>query len=146
MDRGMNSDENRQTLQRAGGRYILDEKLRGGHLNEQALNRGGRFKAIRDNLHIKEVYVGEGTGCRRFIIAYNPEQAEHDKKVRERNLQRLQAELETLAKQSGQTFNKNKYALLAGLNPGARGRGRDRDDMASRLRGIGPSASWKIFT
>ena len=113
MDRGMNSDENRQTLQRAGGQYILGEKLRGVHLNEQALNRGGRFKAIRDNLHIKEVHVGEGTGRRRFIIAYNPEQAEHDKKVRERNLQRLEAELETLAKQTGKTFNKTKYALLA---------------------------------
>ena len=41
MDRGMTSDENRQTLQRAGGQYILGEKLRGVHLNEQALNRGG---------------------------------------------------------------------------------------------------------
>jgi transposase len=113
MDRGMTSDENRQTLQRAGGQYILGEKLKGVHLNEQALNRGGRFKAIRDNLHIKEVYVGEGTGRRRFIIAYNPEQAEHDKKIRERNLQRLEAELETLGKQTGKTFNKTKYALLA---------------------------------
>ena len=113
MDRGMNSDKNRQTLQRAGGQYILGEKLRGVHLNEQALNRGGRFKTLRDNLHIKEVYVGEGTGRRRFIISYNPEQAVHDKKVRERNLQRLEAELEILAKQTGKTFKKNKYALLA---------------------------------
>lgn len=113
MARGMNSDENRRTLQRAGGQYILGEKLRGVNLNEQALNRGGRLKAIRDNLHIKEVSVVEGSGRRRFIVAYNPEQAEHDKKVRQRNLQKLGVELETLGKQTGKTFNKTKYALLA---------------------------------
>ncbi len=87
----MTSDENRQTLQRAGGQYIPGEKLRGVHLNAQALTRGGRLEVIRDNLHIKEVYVGEGAGRRRFIIAYNPERAEHDRQIRERNLQRLEA-------------------------------------------------------
>ncbi len=114
----MTSEENRQTLQRAGGQYILGEKLRGPHLNEQALNRGGRFKVIRENLHIKEVYVGEGSGRRRFIIAYNPEQAEHDKHVRERNLERIDAELQTLNKQSGKTFLKTKYALLSHMSMG----------------------------
>jgi transposase len=118
MDRGMTSEENRQTLQRAGGQYILGEKLRGPHVNEQALNRGGRFKVIKENLHIKEVYVGEGSGRRRFIIAYNPEQAEHDKHVRERNLQRIDAELEALNKLSGKSFLKAKYALLSHISMG----------------------------
>lgn len=118
MDRGMTSEENRQTLQRAGGQYILGEKLRGPHLNEKALNRGGRFKVIKENLHIKEVYVGEGSGRRRFIVAYNPEQAEHDKHVRERNLERIDAELQVLNKQSGKTFLKTKYALLSHISMG----------------------------
>ncbi len=113
MDRGMTSEENRKILQRAGGQYILGEKLRGPHLNEKALNRGGRFKVIKDNLHIKEVYAGEGCGRRRFIIAYNPEQAEHDKHVRERNLTRIDAELEALNKMAEKPFLKAKYALLA---------------------------------
>ncbi len=113
MDRGMTSEENRKTLQRAGGQYILGEKLRGPHLNEKALNRGGRFKVIRKNLHIKEVYAGEGHGRRRFIVAYNPEQAEHDKHVRERNLKRIDAELEAMSKMSEKPFLKAKYALLA---------------------------------
>jgi transposase len=113
MDRGMTSEENRQTLQRAGGQYILGEKLRGPHINEEALNRGGRFKVIKKNLHIKEVYAGEGSGRRRFIIAYNPEQAEHDKHVRQRNLERIDAELEAMSKMSEKTFLKAKYALLA---------------------------------
>ena len=113
MDRGMTSEENRKNLQRAGGQYILGEKLRGPNINEEALNRGGRFKKVNDNLHIKEVFVGEGSGRRRFVIAYNPEQAEYDKHIRERNLERIEAELAALNKQSGKAYLKSKYALLA---------------------------------
>lgn len=113
MDRGMTSEENRKNLQRAGGQYILGEKLRGPNINEEALNRGGRFKKVNDNLHIKEVFVGEGSGRRRFVIAYNPEQAEHDKHVRVRNLERIEAELAALNKRSGKAYLKSKYALLA---------------------------------
>jgi len=113
MDRGITSEENRRNLQRAGGQYILGEKLRGININEEALNRSGRFKVIKENLHIKEVFVGEGSGRRRFVIAYNPEQAEHDKHVRERNLERIKVDLEVLSKQSGKTMLKSKYVLLA---------------------------------
>jgi len=113
MDKGMSSEENRRILQKAGGQYILVEKLRGPHLNEKALNRGGRFKVIKENLHIKEVYAGEGSGRRRFVVAYNPEQAEHDKNVRERNLERINAELEAMCNLSEKSFLKAKYALLA---------------------------------
>lgn len=113
MDRGMTSEDNRKILQKAGGQYILGEKLRGPNLNEEALNRGGHFKVIKENLHIKEVYVGEGNGRRRFVVAYNPEQAEHDKHVRERNLERIKAELEAMSKLPEQSFLKAKYALLA---------------------------------
>ena len=113
MDRGMTSEENRRLLQRAGGQYVLGEKLRGSNINEEALNRGGRFKVVRDNLHIKEVFAGEGSGRRRFVIAYNPEEAEHDKHVRQKNLDRIDAELEALNKKSGKSFLKAKYELLA---------------------------------
>ena len=113
MDRDMTSEDNRRNLQRAGGQYILGEKLRGTNINEEALNRGGRFKVIKENLHIKEVFVGEGSGRRRFIIAYNPEQAEHDKHVRNRTLERIEKELTALEKQSGKAQLKTKYALMA---------------------------------
>ncbi|MCP4354009.1 MAG: IS1634 family transposase, partial [Desulfobacterales bacterium] len=114
MDRGMTSEDNRQTLQRAGGQYILGEKLRGNTLNKEALNRGGRFQVITETLHIKEVFAGEGLGKRRFIIAYNPEQAKHDKHVRERTLERIRAELDTLdAATPRKDIQKAKYGLLA---------------------------------
>jgi transposase len=96
MDRGMTSDANRRILQKAGGQYILGEKLSGSTLSKEALSRGGRFRKISDNLHIKEVHVGEGTGRRRYVIAYNPKQADLDRANRERLLERLSTELDEL--------------------------------------------------
>jgi IS4 transposase len=96
MDRGMSSEENQRILQRGCGQYILGEKLSGNHLNEAALATPGRFKVVADNLHIKEVFAGEGTGRRRYVIAYNPQQAELDRINREQILDRLSCELEVL--------------------------------------------------
>jgi transposase len=112
MDRGMSSDENRRILQRAGGHYILGEKLSGTEINEEALSRGGRFKVVRDNLYIKEVTVGEGTARRRFVIAHNPEQAQYDKQNRERTLQRIGIEVTTLKALRKEKRDKAKYRLL----------------------------------
>jgi len=112
MDRGMTSKENRRILQRAGGQYILGEKLSGNKANEEALNRGGRFKVLNDNLHIKEVFVGEGTGRRRFIIAYNPQQAKHDSRTREKVLKRIGNELSAIDKLAKDKQVKAKYHLL----------------------------------
>jgi len=96
MDRGMSGDKNRRILQRAGGQYILGEKLRGVHMNEAALSHPGRFKVVKENLHIKEVFEGEGTGRRRYVIAYNSEQAKLDRINREKTLDRLRCELDIL--------------------------------------------------
>jgi transposase len=109
MDRGMTSQENKKILQRAGGQYILGEKLRGSKLNEEALAYPGRFKVINDSLHIKEVTVGEGTGKQRYVIAYNPKQAELDRINREQILERLSCELDAV-NDSGK--KKNQCNLL----------------------------------
>jgi transposase len=113
MDRGMTSDENRRILQRAGGQYILGEKLRGTKINEEALSQGGRFKVLRDNLHLKEVTVGKGIGRRRFVIVYNSEEARHDQKTRERVLERIRSELKVIDGLDKAKQNKAKYLLLA---------------------------------
>jgi transposase len=109
MDRGMSSENNQRLLQRAGGQYILGEKLSGNRLNEMALAHPGRFKVIADNLHIKEVFVGEGTGRRRYVIAYNPQQAQLDRINREQILERLSCELEVL---NGKNKTKAQCKLL----------------------------------
>jgi transposase len=84
MDRGMSSEENRVILQKAGGHYILGEKLRDdAEVHEEVLSRKGRYRKIRENLEVKEVTVGEGERRRRFVIVYNPDEAERDKHNRE---------------------------------------------------------------
>ncbi len=94
----MTSNENRTVLQRAGGQYILGEKLSGNHLSEAALSHPGRFKVLDDNLHIKEAFVGEGVGKRRYVIVCNPKQAEADRVNRQQIPDRLGCELEALNK------------------------------------------------
>jgi transposase len=118
MDRGMAGDENRRILQRAGGQYILGEKLRGVHLNQAALSHPGRFKVIKDNLHVKEVFAGQGTGRRRYVIAYNPEQAQVDRVNREKTLDRLRCELDALNKPNRRKSSKAQCNVLLNKSMG----------------------------
>ena len=80
LDRGFNSEDNRRYLQRAGGHYIVGEKLRSTSLEAaQALGRQGRYKVVAGNLQVKEVRVGDD----RFVVCHNPERALYDKATRE---------------------------------------------------------------
>ena len=86
-DRGFTSAANRRYLQRAGGGYILGEKLRSGSAEAKAaLARAGRYQTVADNLRVKQVRLDDGD---RFVIAHNPEAAEHDATVRARLVERL---------------------------------------------------------
>jgi hypothetical protein len=87
-DRGFSSADNRRELMRGAGGYIIGEKLRSG--SEQvkaALARPGRYRVIRDNLQVKEVNIGTDD---RFVLCYNPEQAERDAAVRARMVAQLE--------------------------------------------------------
>ena len=75
------SRKNRRALMQGGGGYIIGEKLRTGSEEVKAvLSRQGRYKTVRDNLQVKEVRLGDDSD--RFIICYNPDQAERDAAVR----------------------------------------------------------------
>jgi len=90
-DRGFQSAENRRYLQRAGGHYIIGEKLRGESAEAKAaLARQGRYRTAAGNLEVKEVRVDDGTMRDRFVICRNPDQAERDKAVRDRIVARLE--------------------------------------------------------
>src|SRR5205085_2931175 len=87
-DRGFSSAENRRYLQRAGGHYIIGEKLRTGSTDVQAaLSRQGRYAQVADNMMVKEVKI-EDAGDR-FVICRNPEQADRDRHVRDDLVARL---------------------------------------------------------
>ncbi len=84
-DTGFNSEENRNYLQRAGGHYIIGEKLRQGTANREARSRAqGRYRKVQEGLDVKQVWVGEGETRRRFVVCRNLEEARRDKHRRER--------------------------------------------------------------
>ncbi|MDQ3155009.1 MAG: IS1634 family transposase, partial [Actinomycetota bacterium] len=98
-DRGFASAANRAYLTRGGGHYIHAEKLR--HTTTEATAapaRAGRYRAVADNLRVKEVHVapgGDGDGdqgarAQRFVICHNPQQAERDQQVRANLVAHLQ--------------------------------------------------------
>jgi hypothetical protein len=87
-DRGFTSAENRRYLQRAGGHYILGEKLRSGSVEATAaLARQGRYQHVANNLQVKEVRLDDADD--RFVVCYNPEAAGRDRQIRERLLGQL---------------------------------------------------------
>ena len=90
-DRGFNSAANRRYLQRAGGHYIIGEKLRGDSAEAKAtLARQGRYHHVAGNLEVKEVVLDEGTLCDRFVICRNPETATRDAAIRTALLEQLE--------------------------------------------------------
>lgn len=114
MDRGMNSEENRLILQKAGGHYIIGEKLRDNQeVHKEVLAKRGRFTAIRENLEIKEVIVGDGERRRRFILIHNPEEARKDKATREKTLKKIDEALKSIGEQSGKCHKKSVCTLRA---------------------------------
>ena len=87
-DRGFTSAANRRWLQRAGGHYILGEKLRSGSAEATAaLARQGRYQQVADNLQVKEVRIDTDD---RFVVCYNPEAADRDRSIRDRLLAQLE--------------------------------------------------------
>ncbi len=91
-DRGFNSARNRRYLQRAGGHYIIGEKLRGDSAEAKAaLARAGRYHVVAGNLQVKEVVLDDGTLRDRFVICRNPEAATRDAAIRAALLEQLEA-------------------------------------------------------
>src|SRR5215210_976639 len=90
-DRGFQSAENRRYLQRAGGHYIIGEKLRSESAEATAaLSRQGRYRTVAGNLEVKEVRVDDGSMRDRFVICRNPDQAERDMAMRDQIVAQLE--------------------------------------------------------
>lgn len=94
LDRGFNSAHNRRVLQRAGGHYIVGEKLRSGQPEAKAaLCRQGRYHTVAGNLEIKGVVLEEGSREERFVICRNPGAARRDGAVRQELVGQLEKEI-----------------------------------------------------
>lgn len=115
-DAGIVSAENLQHLAAGGGRYLLGTKLRAGdEVTKQVVNRPGRYRTVKDNLRVKEVWVPNRTAGerrRRYAVCFNPQQAEHQRRHRARVLGLLEAELAAL-ECSGEDHPKRACELMA---------------------------------
>ncbi|MCP5007623.1 MAG: transposase, partial [Planctomycetes bacterium] len=93
-DSGMNSEQNRKELAKACGKYLLATRMGSvKEIKEEVLSHRGRYKEISDNLKAKEVEVGNGERRRKYIVCYNPKEAEKQRKHREGVIQCLEEEL-----------------------------------------------------
>lgn len=93
-DSGINSEENQRELAKACGKYLLATRMGSiKEIKESVLSQSGRYKVISDNLRAKEVVVGDGERRRRYILCYNPKEAEKERKHREKVVQELEEEL-----------------------------------------------------
>ena len=95
-DAGMVSRENLKALARGGGRYIVCMPVHRGGEAREALGRRGRYREVADNLHVKEVVIGEGERRRRYAVCFNPREAERQRRHRAEVLAELEAELAPL--------------------------------------------------
>jgi transposase len=117
LDRGFNSERNRRVLQRAGGHYIVGEKLRGEQPEAKAaLSRQGRYREVAGNLEVKEVRVENGSEVDRFVICRNPEAVKRDVVVRERLLAQLEKEIKNSDRLS--EAKRRELAGAIGTKPG----------------------------
>jgi len=93
-DSGMNSGTNREELAKACGKYLLATRVGSiSEIKEDVLTRPGRFRKIAENLQAKEVTVGDGVLRRRYILCFNPREAQRERQHREQVVKELGEEL-----------------------------------------------------
>jgi len=88
-DRGMVSKKILEEIEAAGLQYIVGVRMRKLKATADVLNRAGRYHQVKENLKVKGV-LHKGT---RYIICYNPEEAEYDRLAREEMVQKLEQKL-----------------------------------------------------
>jgi len=100
-DAGMNSEDNREALGRACGKYVLACRLGSiKEIKEEVLSHRGRFTKVAENLQAKEIVVGDGVRGRRYILCYNPEQAKRERHHRSNVIDELKGQLQKHKDQS----------------------------------------------
>jgi len=113
-DAGMVSEDNLRALSRGGGRYIVCVPMRrGDEVTKDVLRRAGRYKEVADNLKVKEVVVGDGERRRRYVVGFNPQERDRQRKHRGQVLKELEAELASLRHVPGGEHTKRVCKLRA---------------------------------
>jgi transposase len=97
VDRGFSSNANLDYLRKGGGHWIAGERMR-DHAGDaaQALSRQGRYTTVSEHLQVKEAKLDSTPGVR-WIVCHNTAEAAKDKATRDTAIERLEAELATIA-------------------------------------------------
>lgn len=90
-DRGMVSPTLLDELEFAQIEYIVGVKMRRSKAMNAVLKTGGRYKVVKDNLKVKEVWHD----IDRYVVCYNPAEAERDRLARADMVARLEAKLKS---------------------------------------------------
>ena len=102
-DAGMYSAQNLVELSRGLGRYVLAVPMRRVQdVEVEVLSRPGRYRQVADNLQVKEVWVGDGERRKRYVLCFNPQEAERQRQHRQQVLMEMAAELTALDKREKQ--------------------------------------------
>ncbi len=117
-DAGMVSAENLEHLAAGGGRYLVGTRLKAGdEVTKRVINRPGRYRPVREHLRVKEVWVPHrdaGERRRRYVVCFNPQEAERQRWHRARVVSLLEAEVAALA-HAGVEHPKRACELMASL-------------------------------
>ncbi len=62
-------------------------------IGKDVLAKRGRYQTVKDNLQAKEVIIGDGERRRRYILCYNPREAERQRLHREEVVKELEEKL-----------------------------------------------------
>jgi transposase len=93
-DSGVNSQSNRKELSRACGKYLLATRMSSvKEIRQDVLSKKGRYVSIKDNLKAKEVIISEGMRRRRYILCFNPKEAQRSRLHRKQLVELLENEL-----------------------------------------------------
>ena len=100
-DSGINSEDNRAELAKACGKYLLACRMASvAEIKRDVLSKRGRYTVFKDNLHAKEVILGDGERRKRYILCYNPKEAKRQQEHRQVIVGLLEAELDSHRDQS----------------------------------------------
>lgn len=88
-DRGMVSKKILDELEHNHIEYIVGMRMRKARDVGEVLKTGGRYKVLRDNLKVKEVWYDAD----RYIVCHNHAQAEYEKRAREEMVEKLENQI-----------------------------------------------------
>lgn len=97
VDRESIDAEKHLALQQRGGQVLFGEKMRSANARcRLALSRAGRFKAVSDDLEIRQIEVVEGGETQHFVLVRNLKEVELRRRTRDTLIERLKAEIEVV--------------------------------------------------